>query len=134
MHGTVFIILHNRSPFLICSILVNITVGKFAAIFYYCYSVCRRFVSKILPRPEIVAIVSTLATSLISYFAKVKFYDWIASHGGWVSYCLILACVIITMADLSIIASCMHSHQGLSVLFFFMVLKVLNDVFLCLIL
>lgn len=64
----------------------NITIGKISAVFYYCYSVCKKFVSSILPRASIVAFLSSLGTSLIAYFAKVKFYDWLSSHGGWVSF------------------------------------------------
>ena len=100
---------------------MNVTVGKFAAIFYYCYSVCRRFVSKILPRPEVVAIVSTLATSLITYFAKIKFYDWIASHGGWVSYWITLVACLYNC----IIANCMPGITPTRLIseLFFMVLQ-----------
>lgn len=80
-HNTIYVFMYILASF----VAQNVTIGKISAIFYYCYSICKNFITGLLPRSSVRTFLLSLGTSLIAYFAKTKFYDWLGSHGGWVS-------------------------------------------------
>ena len=63
----------------------SINLGKIAAIFYYCYSLCKAFVRRTFMGNTLVQLICTLGGYLIATFARVKFYQWLEGRGGWVS-------------------------------------------------
>ena len=63
----------------------SINLGKIAAIFYYCYSLCKAFVRRTFMGNTLVQLICTLGGYLIATFVRVKFYQWLEGIGGWVS-------------------------------------------------
>ena len=68
------------------SMAQNISVGSIAAIFAYCYTVCKSLVRCVMESHKVASFLISLGSYLIALLVRAKFYDWLSSQGGWVSH------------------------------------------------
>jgi hypothetical protein len=61
----------------------NINIGRIASVFYYCYSLCKKFLKTVFANHSLIEFLVSLTGFLIATFIKVRFFDWLNSHGGW---------------------------------------------------
>ena len=68
----------------------NITFGRVAALFYYIYSMCKRFLKDTFANHTLIQTLMSLGGYLVLSLVKVKFFQWLSDQGGWVSKLLII--------------------------------------------
>ena len=70
----------------VTTVAQNINIGSIAAIFAYCYTVCKSLVKHVLESHKMAGFLVSLASYLIASLVRAKFYDWLSGQGGWVSH------------------------------------------------
>ena len=68
----------------VIAVAQNINIGSIAAIFAYCYTVCKSLVKRVLESHKMAGFLISLGSYLIASLVRAKFYDWLSSQGGWV--------------------------------------------------
>lgn len=65
-------------------LLATINAGRVAAILGYCYYLCKKYLAEYLSSYGLLGFLGVLATFLVKFLIKAKFYDWLQRMGGWV--------------------------------------------------
>ncbi|XP_003383388.1 PREDICTED: uncharacterized protein LOC100631893 isoform X1 [Amphimedon queenslandica] len=61
----------------------NITFGRIASLFYYIYSLCKRFLKNTFANHTLMQTMCALGGYLVVSLVRVKFFQWLKDQGGW---------------------------------------------------
>ena len=64
-----------------------INLGRIAVLMAYCYQLCKTYIlKKVATGSLIVTFMGLVAGWLFKFLLKARFYEWLQSQGGWVSW------------------------------------------------